>query len=147
MRVLCSKSLPILRGSAFRMTGILSVDWDSAFFFMIHIGLIIIKRLGRTIDAVDFDAMGRGTKTAPKLLKKTKFWTYSQNYHKSIFLPQTWPSWPTFPNFGDLGIPGPNPLNRNNKKKFFSASLPWTEFSVENMIWRDQYIKYCLYLP
>ena len=45
------------------MTGILFVAWDTAFFSMTNIGLIIIKRFGGTIGAVDFDAMGRGTKT------------------------------------------------------------------------------------
>ena len=53
------------------MTGILFVAWNGALFSMIHIGMIISKRL-RTIGAFDFNAIGRGT--------KTDFWSSDQSF-------------------------------------------------------------------
>ena len=54
------------------MTGILVVAWNGALFSMIHIGMIISKRL-RTIGAFDFNAMGKGTKTDFSILDKESF--------------------------------------------------------------------------
>ena len=66
---------------------------------------------------------------------RDRFWTYSQNYH-NFFFPQTWSSWPTFPNFGDLGIPDPNPLNRNDKKNSSVRSFPGLNFQLRT--WSDE---------
>ena len=104
-RVLCSKSLPVL--GELWMTGILFVAWDSAFFSMTNIGLIIIKRLWGTIGAGDFDAMGRGTKTdlsiSDQAAEEGKILDLHTKLSQIFFcLKQT--SCPIFPNFADLGM-------------------------------------------